>query len=330
MAGKSPGLDWTGWAKCEGFPPTPMTHIGIEIGGTKIQIVAGGADGTFLERHRLAADRARGGAGIREQIAAVVPGLMARHPIASVGVGFGGPVDPNTGQICCSHQVPGWHDFPLGDWVRELTGVPVAVENDANVAALGEALRGAGQGFGCVFWINMGSGVGGGMVVNGRLYHGARPGEAEIGHLRLDRSGRIVEDACSGWAVDRRIRAAVIGKDGLLARAVGAQTTEGSEARHLRAAIDDGDPLAQRILEEVADDLAFALSHAVHLFHPEIIVVGGGLSLVGEPLRAAIAAALPAYLMEAFHPGPRVALAGLGEDSVPVGALALAAAIVAA
>jgi glucokinase len=176
----------------------------------------------------------------------------------------------------------------------------------------------------------MGSGVGGGMVVNGRLYHGACPGEAEMGHLRLDRSGRIVEDACSGWAVDRRIRAAVIGKDGLLARAVGAQTTEGSEARHLRAAVDEGDPLAQRILEEVADDLGFALSHAVHLFHPEIIVVGGGLSLVGEPLRAAIAAALPAYLMEAFHPGPRVALAGLGEDSVPVGALALAAAIVAA
>ena len=115
----------------------------------------------------------------------------------------------------------------------------------------------------------MGSGVGGGMVVNGRLYHGACPGEAEIGHLRLDRSGRIVEDACSGWAVDRRIRAAVIGKDGLLARAVGAQTTEGSEARHLRAAIDDGDPLAQRILEEVADDLAFALSHAVHLHQPQ-------------------------------------------------------------
>ena len=83
-------------------------------------------------------------------------------------------------------------------------------------------------------------------------------------------------------------------------------------------------------MEEVADDLAFALSHAVHLFHPEIIVVGGGLSLVGEPLRGAIAAALPAYLMDAFHPGPRVALAGLGEDSVPVGALALAAAIVAA
>ncbi|MEY4326390.1 MAG: hypothetical protein RIS24_2561, partial [Verrucomicrobiota bacterium] len=94
-----------------------MTHIGIEIGGTKIQIVAGDASGTFLERHRLEADRARGGAGIREQIASVIPGLMDRHRIASVGVGFGGPVDPKTGQICCSHQVSGWHDFPLGDWV---------------------------------------------------------------------------------------------------------------------------------------------------------------------------------------------------------------------
>ncbi|MFM8878091.1 MAG: ROK family protein, partial [Verrucomicrobiota bacterium] len=281
------------------------------------------------ERHRLVADRARGGAGIREQIASVVPGLMARHAIASVGVGFGGPVDPRTGQICCSHQVPGWHDFPLGDWVRELAGVPVAVENDANVAALGEALRGAGCGYGSVFWINMGSGGGGGLVVDGRLSHGARPGEAEIGHLRLDRSGRIVEDACSGWAVDRRIRAAVVAQQGPLANAVCAQTAEGGEARHLRAALEAGDPVARKILGEVADDLAFALSHAVHLFHPEIIVVGGGLSLVGEPLRAAMAAALPPYLMEAFHPGPRVALAGLGEDSVPVGALALAAAIVA-
>jgi glucokinase len=165
-------------------------------------------------------------------------------------------------------------------------------------------------------------------VVDGRLYHGARPGEAEIGHLRLDRSGRIVEDACSGWAVDRRIREAVAGQEGVLARAVRSQASEGGEARHLRQAVDACDPVALKILGDVADDLAFALSHAVHLFHPEIIVVGGGLSLVGEPLRAAMAARLPAHLMEAFHPGPRVALAGLGEDSVPVGALALAAALV--
>jgi glucokinase len=83
--------------------------------------------------------------------------------------------------------------------------------------------------------------------------------------------------------------------------------------------------LATELVAEVADDLAFGLSHAVQLFHPEVVVMGGGLSLVGEPLRAAVAAALPRYVMDSFQPGPRVVLAGLGEDSVPVGALALAA-----
>ena len=86
-----------------------------------------------------------------------------------------------------------------------------------------------------------------------------------------------------------------------------------------------GDPDAGCILTEVAEDLAFALSHAVHLFHPEVIVMGGGLSLVGAPLRDAVAAILPRFLMDSFQPGPEVRLAGLGEDSVPVGALALAA-----
>ena len=309
-----------------------MTFIGIEIGGTKIQVVAGNSEGRILERHRLAADRARGGAGIRDQIASVVPGLLGRHAPSAVGVGFGGPVDHGTGLICCSHQVAGWHDFPLGDWTRQLTGLPVVVENDANVAALGEALHGAGRGHRHVFWINMGSGVGGGMVVDGRLYHGAKPGEAEIGHVRLDKSGTLVEQRCSGWAVDRRIREAVLvpsAGDGPLVRAVRGQSESGGEARHLGAAARSGDPLALRILDEVADDLGFALSHAVQLFHPDIVVVGGGLSLVGEPLRAAMATALPRYVMDSFQPGPAVRLAGLGEDSVPVGALALAAGAVA-
>jgi glucokinase len=98
----------------------------------------------------------------------------------------------------------------------------------------------------------------------------------------------------------------------------------GGEARHLSAALEADDPLAAKILKETADDLAFALSHVVHLCHPEVIVIGGGLSLVGEPLRAAIASALPKFVMHAFYPAPTIALAVLGEDSVPTGALLLA------
>lgn len=305
-----------------------MTLLGIEIGGTKLQLVAGDETGHIRARRRLAVERLAGGVGIRQQIAAVLPELIATHRPVAVGVGFGGPVDFRTGRICCSHQIAGWHDFELGHWLRELTRLPVSVENDANVAALGEALHGAGRSFDPVFWINMGSGVGGGLVTGGRLYHGAIPGEAEFGHLRLDRTGTTVEERCSGWAVDRRIVTLVKGwsAPSALAGLVRAQDKPGGEARHLAPALAAGDELARRLVAEVADDLAFALSHAVQLFHPQAVVLGGGLSLVGEPLRSAVATALTRYVMDSFQPGPQVFLPGLGEDSVPVGALALAAA----
>ena len=303
-----------------------MVFIGIEIGGTKLQLVAGDATGAIIDRRRLPVQSDAGGEGIRGQIAAILPELVAVHRPAAVAVGFGGPVDWRTGRIECSHQVPGWHGFGLGDWLRNQLPATIAVhiDNDANVAALGEAHFGAGRGFNPVFWINMGSGIGGGLVVDGALYHGAIPGEAEIGHLRLDRDGTILEQRCSGWAVDARIRSAAQREPtGILAGLT--HTLQRGEARVLAAAVTAGDAQAARILAEIGEDLAFALSHAVHLFHPGVIVMGGGLSLVGEPLRGVVAAALPRFLMDSFQPGPEVRLAGLGEDSVPVGALALAA-----
>jgi glucokinase len=300
------------------------TLIGIEIGGTKLQLAVGTTDGSIIELVPIPADRQGGGAGIRQQIAEALPPLLNRHRPSAIGVGFGGPIDWKTGVVCCSHQVEGWHDFPLGTWLTEVSGLPVRVDNDANVATLGEALFGAGRGFDPVFWINMGSGVGGGLVTQGKLYHGARPGEAEIGHVRLDKSGVLVEERCSGWALDRRVREAITAMPtGLLASLAG--ETTGGEARWLGPALEARDPVASAILSELADNVGFALSHVVQLFHPEIIVVGGGVSLLGEPLRAAIAESLPRYVMDSFQPGPKVVLPGLGQNSVPVGALALAA-----
>ena len=300
-----------------------MNYLGIEIGGTKLQLVTGDATARITTRRRLDVNVREGGAGIRRLIAAALPELVASAKPAAVGVGFGGPVDWQTGEICCSHQIEGWSEFPLGDWLRELTGVPVAVDNDANTAAFGEALAGAGAGFNPAFYMNMGSGVGGGLVVGGRIYHGAQPGEAEIGHVRLDRLGGTVESRCSGWAVDARIRRLRGTEPGsLLVRLTAGMS--GGEAKFLPAALAQNDPTARRILEEVAEDLAFAISHVVHLFHPAVVVLGGGLSLVGEPLRAAVAQALGGFVMEAFAPGPQVRLAGLAEDAVPVGALLLA------
>ncbi len=298
-------------------------HLAIEIGGTKLQLIVGTEYGEILRRWRFDVDRARGGAGIRAQIEAALPAILGACDVRAVGVGYGGPVDTASGRICCSHQIEGWADFPLGDWLRKRTGKPVAIDNDANVGALGEALCGAGRRSNPVFYVTLGSGVGGGLVVDGRIFHGAKPGEAEIGHVRLDKSGVIVEQRCSGWAVDRKIREAVaVAPESLLARLTAGQI--GGEAKHLSAALVQADPVARRILEETADDLAFALSHVTHLMHPEAIVLGGGLALVGETLRVTVGQSLQRFIMDAFAPGPRVALAALREDAVPVGALLLA------
>lgn len=297
---------------------------GIEIGGTKLQVVVGQPDGTILQRWRYQVDRSAGGEGIRASIQTALAGLRGQYTIQGVGVGYGGPIDWRTGVVCCSHHVEGWSDFPLGAWLGGLTGCPVWVDNDANVAALGEAHRGAGAGKNPVFYVTLGSGVGGGVVAGGCIYHGAVPGEAEIGHVRLDRAGAIVESRCSGWAVDRRVREAVAREpQGLLAKL--ASGAAGGEARFLGQALAGQDATARRLLDEVAEDLAFGLSHVAHLMHPQVIVLGGGLSLLGEPLRARVAAALPQFLMQAFTPGPEVVLASLREDAVPVGALRLCA-----
>ena len=301
-----------------------MNLLAIEIGGTKLQLYAGTSAGEISERRRFPVERAAGGKGIRRQIEAALPELITRWQPQAIGVGYGGPVNPQTGRVAKSHHLEGWNDYPLTKWLGKQTSIPAFVDNDANVAALGEARHGAGRDFDPVLYVTLGSGVGGGLVTGGRIFHGAPPGELEIGHLRLDPQGTILEERCSGWSVDRRIqRETLAHPDSSLAQLL-RKAPPGNEARHLRMALAHGDRLAEQILTETIEWLAFGLSHVVHLLHPEVIVIGGGLSLLGEPLRVKLAEMLPRFLMGAFLPGPRVALAALREDAVPVGALALA------
>ena len=305
-----------------------MPFLGIEIGGTKLQLVLGDKSGEISAPRRLAVKKEKGAEGIRRQIEVALPDLIRGKKIEAVGVGFGGPVNWKSGKICRSHQIEGWSEFDLAGWLQKLTGRRVRVDNDANVAALGEALRGAGKGFDPVSYVTLGSGVGGGLVTRGKIYHGAMPGEAEIGHVRLDRTGTTLESRCSGWAVDARARDAIKKEPkSVLAKIArkppGGGTAKG-EARFLAEAVEVGDASAQKILEDVAEDLAFGFSHVVHLFHPEVIILGGGLSKVGEALRIRVEKRLTGFVMEAFRPGPPVKLAKLGEDAVPVGALMLA------
>jgi glucokinase len=298
--------------------------LGIEIGGTKLQLVRGDAKGGIAVRRRFTVQPVDGADGIRGQLAEGIAALTSDAPVSAVGVGFGGPFDRAAGTIARSYHIAGWDGFPLRDWLAEETHAPVAIDNDANVAALAEAHCGAGQGRDPVFYVTLGSGVGGGLVRGGAIYHGAGPTECEIGHLRLDPAGTIVQDRCSGWALDKCIRKAITdGHTGPLARL--ARGAARNEARCLGPALDQGDALAAEILDAHVEALATGLSHVVQLLAPGIIVLGGGVSLIGEPLRARLARALRNRIMDVFGDGPEIALARNGEDVVPVGALLLAA-----
>jgi glucokinase len=298
-------------------------YVGIEIGGTKLQIVASDDDLRISHRLRAAIKKEDGATGILKQMETLLDDLTRSVNPTAIGVGFGGPVDRVSGRILTSHQVNGWSGFELAGKLKQRYGVPVVLDNDANAAALAEALIGAGKNKERVFYITLGSGIGGGMVIDQKIYYGALPGEVEVGHLRLDRQGTTLEASCSGWAIDKKIREAIQRQpSGRLYEL--AWDGAGGEARHLAQALAHGDATARNILHETAATLGFALSHVVHLFHPDIMVVGGGLSLMGPMLTDAIAIELGQHLLKAFLPGPPVVVAQCGEDVVPLGAVALA------
>ncbi|WP_423148250.1 ROK family protein [Rubrolithibacter danxiaensis] len=298
-------------------------YLGIEIGGTKLQLVAGDEDARILQKIRFDIKKEKGAEGIQNQLKEGIKSLRNDFTFSAAGIGFGGPVEWQTGKICVSHQIEGWSGFDLASFINSLTSCPVYMDNDANVAALGESVKGAGKDCPTCFYITLGSGVGGGLIYNGQIYHGANPGEVEIGHVRLDKKGRTVESSCSGWAVDKKIREAILtGSADILKNLVGAK--KGGEAKFLVQAIEQDGNCAKEILNTTADDLAFGLSHVIHLFHPEIIIIGGGLSMLGEILIQQVEQAISQYIMKAFLPPPSIRLAVLGEDAVPVGALLLA------
>src|SRR5882724_3927234 len=180
--------------------------LGIEIGGTKLQLGVGDSAGpelADLARHDV--DPQGRAAGILEQIERSASALIRKHSIERIGFGFGGPVDRAAGVATKSHQVAGWDNFPLARWCRETLGKPACVGNDCDVAALAEASHGAGCKAKSVFYVTVGTGIGGGLVLDGKLHGAGRPAASEIGHLRpglnADRPEMTVESLAAGPAI---------------------------------------------------------------------------------------------------------------------------------
>ena len=292
--------------------------VGIEIGGTKLQAGIGLRDGRLVALVRRTVDPAKGGAGIREQIPSLIEEAVSKaggtpKDLVGLGVGFGGPVDSKRGHILVSHQIEGWADFPLRDWLQKKIEVPVVLQNDAKTAALAEATLGAGKGLKRIFYITVGSGVGGGLVVDGAPDVGQGLGACEIGHTWVPdpESGKPekLEHVASGWS---------IGKRG--SRRLGREVS-GAEVAALAV---KGDAAAKRVVEESAEALAIAIGNVLALLHPERFIVGGGVSLMGDlwwgPLRRALA---EKFAFPPFAQSYEVVPSALGEEVVVIGAVLL-------
>jgi glucokinase len=310
-------------------------YLGIEIGGTKLQLGLGRGDGNIAALWRGTVNPAEGSEGIRKQIVAAVPELLAkasldRGHLLGIGIGFGGPTDDVTRTVIKSHQIAGWDGFPLADWVSDLVGVPAVLCNDADVAGLAEALFGAGKGLSPIFYITIGSGIGGGLIIDGQIYRGVGRGAAEIGHLLIREVGegeppRTTEVLASGWGieswVERYRQQGRMPFAGWPAEGAGGRITTKTIAEEARK----GDPDARRILRTATDAIAFAVAQVITLLCPRRIVIGGGVSLIGEDLFfAPLRSELERIVFAPFRGQTDIVPAALGEEVVVHGALALA------
>jgi glucokinase len=247
-------------------------YLGIDIGGTKVAAGLVSGTGEVLYKTR-------------------VPMSASANPnatIAAIGICSPGPLDPRTGVVINPPNLPCWRNFPLADEVTRAYGLPARVDNDANAAGLAEAIWGAARGFANVFYATIGTGIGTGIVLNGRIYHGRTGAAAEGGHMSIDyhaaRCGcgkrGCIEALASGPAIAERARAMVAKAAGNtkmleLAKGVPKAITTEMVAEAWRA----GDPLATEVLRETADLLTIWLGNVIDVLEPDVMVVGGG---VGE------------------------------------------------
>ncbi len=316
--------------------------LGIEIGGTKLQLGIGQGQGSILALERLRVEPSRGASGIREQILAAFAALLGKTKLATsdikaVGIGFGGPVDVSRGRTQTSFQIEGWDDFPLAAWIREHLKVPVVVlQNDADTAGLAESRFGAGAGHSPLLYMNVGSGIGGALIIDRQIYRGFGQGAIEIGHLRVPDSSasatRIVEleQVASGWAIASAAQA--LGRHKIqhgqgdwpiLARTQG--NPDAITAALVAEAALGGDPDSLAIFDRARTAVAFALTQAIALLAPHRIVIGGGVSLVGHELWLdPIRRLTDQNVFEPFRGGYDIVPAALGEEVVVHGALSLA------
>ncbi len=288
-----------------------MTVAGIDIGGTKIAAGVVGP-GARVRRPVLVPTQAREGFEVSfRQVLLAIEQALEEPGVAGIGICAPGPLNPKTGVVLNPPNLPGWRNVELARLVSERFALPCRVENDANAAGLAEYLFGAARGYSSVFYATLSTGIGAGIILDGKIYHGKNGAAAEGGHVTIDwKSGVIcncgtpgcIEALASGTAIEKR---------------------HGMTAEQLGRALAAGDARAAAILDEVAEMLAAWLGSVVSLLDPDIIVAGGGMSRIGEPLFARLRAWVPRRTINQHARHTPIVPAALAQHAGVLGAAAV-------
>jgi glucokinase len=305
--------------------------IGVDIGGTKVAAGLVDSAGEITHKTRVpmipARDAATGFAAVVNAVEAVFASAPeARAAVTGIGLCAPGPLDPKTGVVLNPPNVPCWRGFPLAAETQRVFGVPAKVDNDANAAGLAEYLWGAGKGCADLFYGTLGTGVGAGIILNGRIHHGRTGSAAEGGHVTIDYRGPrcacgkygCIEALAAGPAIAMRAQAKGASRMSELAG-----TLDQVRAEHVGQAFAEGDPIARQVLEETAFLLTVWLGNVVDLLEPDTIVIGGGMAKMMQPFFADISKNLPKWSINQRSNEIAIVLARYGADAGIAGAAAL-------
>lgn len=302
--------------------------FGVDIGGTTVKIGLFNIDGTMLEKWEIPTNTADGGVAILDDVAASVLGKIAekgidKEEILGIGLGVPGPVD-STGVVHKCVNL-GWGVFNVEEALSEKTGLIVKAGNDANVAALGEAWQGGGKGYQNVVMVTLGTGVGGGIILNGKILPGTNGAAGEIGHIHVDDE----EEECCGCGNKGCLEqyASATGIVRMAKKKLASETrqtvlTEKDPltSKDIFDAAKDGDVVAEELVEQLCNVLGTTLARVSCVVDPEVFVIGGGVSKAGEILTEGVA---KYYNINAFHASRncKITLAKLGNDAGMYGSM---------
>lgn len=304
--------------------------IGVDLGGTNIKGALLDTRGNIIVKEQTATQANTGPeivAGRMSKMISSLEGLALSKGTSLMGIGIGVPGQPDSrlGTVVYAPNLR-WRNIPLVEYLRRGTTLPIFLENDANLAALGEQWLGAGRGSMNMVMITIGTGIGGGLILNGRLYSGIKGTAGEIGHTIIDPNGPMcscgrrgcLETMTSATAMVRMAKEAID-----LGEVTELSKPENLEARDIVLAAQSGDKIADQIIKTAAYYLGLGLGNVINLFNPEIIVVGGGVSKAGEILFAPLRAYARASSLESAAEAVRIVPAELGNDAGCIGAAGL-------